>query len=203
MILGVNDLDQGIAWVERLTGVGAAIGGSHPGRGTRNALLSFGGRQYMEIIAPDPAQDASVQRRDLLALKEPRVVGWAASASDLGALSTSARAAGFELPAPRPGSRVRPDGRTLSWQTLNPVHPLAVNGVDPIPFFIEWAAGSVHPSEDAPAGCKLSGFDIQHPKAAAVTDLLKRLGITAAVSQSEAAQLIATIDCAKGRVQLK
>lgn len=59
MLLGVNDLDRGIAWVESRSGVRAAIGGVHPGRGTRNALLSFGHKSYLEISLPIPRRPQS------------------------------------------------------------------------------------------------------------------------------------------------
>ena len=87
IILGTNDLDRGIAWVEQRTGVRAAFGGVHLGRGTRNALLSLGADSYLEIIAPDPQQTSPTWFSQILAMPEPRLMTWAVHTSDLTALA--------------------------------------------------------------------------------------------------------------------
>src|SRR5947209_6676597 len=53
VILGAADLDRGVAVFERMTGVRPVYGGKHPG-GTHTALVSLGGRTYLEIVAVEP-----------------------------------------------------------------------------------------------------------------------------------------------------
>jgi glyoxalase-like protein len=202
LLLGVADLDHGIEWVEQLTGVKAAVGGSHPGRGTRNALLSLGGRRYLEIIAPDPAQTAYNFQIDVRKLAEPRLATWAAGTSDIDAVAKQARGAGHQLFGPNDGSRARPDGKLLKWKTLGVQNAYGRDGVEPIPFFIQWAAESPHPSQDAPVGCELQALALEHPEAAKVQSTLRGLGIDLAAKQAGAVRFMATLKTPKGEVRL-
>ncbi|HMK20742.1 MAG TPA: VOC family protein [Terriglobales bacterium] len=194
ILLGCNDLDRGIAFFEENLGVRAAIGGVHPGRGTRNALLALGERRYLEIIAPDPAQTrvpdfAAPLLNHLKSLTMPALVGWAAHPRDLEALAAQLKAQGIAFDGPRAGSRQRPDGRLLKWKTLN-LHD-DHNGV--LPFFIAWDADSPHPSTDAPVGCRLERFAITDPDPAALGELCAQLSLGAPIEKGSQSRLLATI----------
>ena len=63
LVVGVRSLPEGIAEFEQLTGIKAAVGGKHPGRGTENALVSLGEGRYLEIIAPQAGAKAGHGRR--------------------------------------------------------------------------------------------------------------------------------------------
>ena len=202
LLLGAADLDHGIEWVEEKTGVRAVIGGSHPGVGTRNALISLGGRRYLEIIAPDPAQDEYRSHIDVRPFTEPRIVAWAASVTDIEVLARKVHAAGYGIEGPSDGSRARPDGKLLRWRTLDVSAELGRQGIDPVPFFIEWAADSTHPAEDSPKSCELLSIEIEHPESAAVAELLAGLGVKARVEQVPDPRIIATLRTPKGDVRL-
>src|SRR5881396_4291339 len=91
IILGCNDLDSGIEAVEEATGVRPAIGGVHPGRGTRNALLSLGERRYLEVMAPDPKQQDIVRFPQIRQMTNPRLIGWAVHTGDIAAAAKRLR----------------------------------------------------------------------------------------------------------------
>ncbi|MBX3278681.1 MAG: VOC family protein [Acidobacteria bacterium] len=202
LLFGINDLDRGISWVEKMTGVKAVAGGSHPGVGTRNALVSLGGRRYLEIIAPDPAQASYNSNIDVRNLAEPRLITWAALAMDINAAAGRVRAAGYELFGPRDGSRARPDGKMLKWKSMGVISKFGLQGIDPIPFFIEWAGDSVHPTQDSPKGCELQSFEIEHPDPTGVLRTLKDLGIEANVKHAKESRLRAVLKTPKGKVEL-
>ena len=196
ILLGTPELQAGIEFVEKRTGVRAAFGGVHPGRGTQNALLSLGERRYLEIIAPDPAQPGMNNpiASDLHALTEPRLIGWAAHPGSVSAFAEKLRAAGITFDGPTPGSRKRPDGQLLKWQIVS----LADTSSGLLPFFIEWGQDSVHPSVDAPKGCSLLSFAAETPDPEKLASTLKRLNLNLPVKQAERPRLHAIISGPKG-----
>lgn len=196
VVIGVADLDKGVAVIEDRLGVRPTIGGSHPGRGTWNALFSLGPSQYAELVAPDPKQKGTPDAFGLSGLAEPRFLVWAASSPDIDALLAQVQAAGHAAEI-RPGSRVRPDGRKLGWRTLSTALK------DPLlPFFIQWDAGSVHPSADSPAGCSLLALEFEGPDPAASEKALAVVGLQAKVAQAPAARLKLRIRSPKGDIAL-
>jgi hypothetical protein len=200
ILLGCNDLQRGIDFVEQHTGVRAAFGGVHPGRGTQNALLSLGVRRYLEIIAPDPQQNASQSElpTKLKKLSEPRLVGWAAHPGDLQVLAADLAKAGIAAEGPTPGSRKRPDGSVLHWKTLNLKDD--TNGL--LPFFIEWSTDSPHPSEDAPSGCQLLRFELLTPDPVALAKITARLKLAAPIAKGPSPQLHAVISGPNGQLDI-
>ena len=198
IILGCNDLDRGIEAVEEATGVRPAVGGVHPGRGTRNALLSLGERRYLEIIAPDPAQEKIVHFPQIRQMTDPRLIGWAVHPPDIAAVAKQLSENKIAFTGPDDGSRKRPDGRVLNWKTVN----LADDRGGLLPFFIEWSADSVHPSKDAPARCELDYFEILSTDPEELSSTLKRIGLDLPVQRSDKARLHALISGPKGDVKL-
>jgi hypothetical protein len=203
LLLGCGDLDQGIAFVEKHTGVRPAIGGVHPGRGTRNALLALGPLHYLEVIAPDPAQtDIPKVRAELPAmlkqLTTPTLVDWAVHTTDIAAVASRCRQAGIAFQGPIAGSRARPDGKMLHWQSLN----LNDDRKGLIPFFIQWGADTVHPSVDAPAGCELKSFAVVTPESSALSLEFQKLGIAADVVNGQTSKLRASITGPAGYLNL-
>jgi hypothetical protein len=200
VLLGSNDLQRGIDFVQEHTGVRAALGGVHPGRGTQNALLSLGDKRYLEIIGPDPAQAASTNPMALALreLLEPRLVGWAVHPGDLSSFARKLSSAGVAFAGPTPGSRKRPDNQVLQWQTL----VLKDDSDGLLPFFIEWSAASSHPSVDAPTGLRLVRFQITTPHPEALGRTAALLSLNVSINSADQPQLRATLAGPKGKLDV-
>jgi len=197
ILIGAADLDQARAWLARATGVEPVYGGKHPG-GTHNALLALGRGTYLELIAPQPGNDAPGPFGNLSELTMPEPVGFAVSGGDLDTLRRRLEAAGFELTAPEPGSRTTPAGSTLRWQTFGLARDFAQ-----APFFIAWSPDSPHPSATSPAGCTLRHFAIGGPDHAELERLRAALALDLAVLKAKTAVFTIELACPAGPVTLR
>lgn len=198
ILLGIDDLDRGIAFMEERTGVRAAFGGVHPGRGTQNALLRLGTRRYLEIIAPDPKQTSLDAYPELREMHEPRLLTWAVHTDDIVAVAKKVTDAGFAIDGPEDGSRARPDGKILHWKALR----LKDDRGGLLPFFIEWGRDSGHPSVDAPEGCRLIHFAATSAEPEELRGVVARLGVELGVKRAAKSQLRARIAGARGNAEL-
>ncbi len=200
LVFGVPDLAHAVDVVARQSGVRPRAGGRHPGRGTHNALLALGGRQYLEIIALDPAQPSSAELAfpELRHLTAPALIGWASAVASIDAARDRVRAAGLQPVGPLDGARATADGQVLRWKTLRIAEPPP----SLLPFFIAWDDMTLHPSVDAPSGCLLTAFELTHPDPDLVRRLLSALGLTATVVAGARAQLTARLQTPNGTLVL-
>lgn len=182
LVVTVPDLDAGVAAVEEATGLRAVPGGSHPGRGTANALLGLapagwadGARTYLEILGPDPQQappaDGTLPLDAHLAT-EPTLQTWAIHPPAFLAKVAAANSAGIDFGEVQDMSRDTAEGERLEWR-LTTRSPLPRDGAQP--FLIDWGE-SVHPAEAALPTLELLEFHVESPEPEAARGVLEVLG---------------------------
>ena len=178
------------------------MGGVHPGRGTQNGLVSLGGRHYLEVIAPDPEQTVAHPQFQLSTLTEPRLITFAVRTNAITAVAASLQRAGVQVIGPLDGSRRTASGELLRWKTLGVESKFQLGEIDPIPFFIDWATDTTHPSKSAPSGCELEDLRFEHPRADELRVALGAIGLEANVARADQARIVARIRTPKGVVEV-
>lgn len=140
LVIAVSDLDRAIDSYRSL-GFEVFAGGRHEHRGTHNALIRFGGLDYVELLGvydAERAVESGLNGRTLAEFVEGRdggLVGHCYATDDIEAEAARAREAGIEMVGPFEMRRARPDGRTLTWRLTVPVD---VPWRRRWPFIIQW-----------------------------------------------------------------
>src|SRR5215212_6556216 len=117
-VIAVADLDLAVEAYSAL-GFEVFLGGRHEHRGTHNALIRFGGVDYIELLGvydPETAAESGLNGRTL-------------------AEFVADREGGLEMVGPFEMKREKPDGRELTWRLLVPED---IPWRRRWPFFIEW-----------------------------------------------------------------
>lgn len=139
-VIAVSDLDRAVEAYRRL-GFDVFPGGRHEHRGTHNALIRFGGADYIELLGvydPEIAVESGLNGRTLAEFVhnwEGGLVGHCYATDDIEAEAARMREAGLEMVGPFEMRRARPDGRTLTWRLLVPED---IPWRRRWPFFIQW-----------------------------------------------------------------
>ncbi|MEZ5261027.1 MAG: VOC family protein [Acidimicrobiia bacterium] len=202
LVYATPDLDGTVDALSELLGVRAVPGGRHVGRGTHNALLGLGGRTYLEVIGPDPAQQVPPGtplpfRIDRL--EAPALVWYAVATDRLAELVAELRGDGFDPGDPLDMQRARPDGVLLRWRLATHAD-IPHGGV--VPFLIDWL-DSPHPSADVPQGVRLVELRATHPDADRLRPWLARTGDPVALTAGAQPGLSALLDTPKGPITLR
>lgn len=193
-----SDLDGAVAAFERLSGVRPGIGGSHPGRGTRNALASLGSSIYLELIAPDPAQPLDgTPGGELRAIKQPCIHAIVAVTRDLAAVQKAYAAAGMTTDL-RDGGRKTPSGDFIRWKFLTPQAGMLGAFA---PLFIDWL-DSTHPARTSTPGCTLTRFEAGHPDSDTVGALWRNLGLDIPLYRADRPHFVAELSTPRGPLRL-
>lgn len=204
LLIGAATIASGIAWLEEKTGVRAALGGSHPGLGTWNALASLGPGQYVEIIAPDPGQTGveTFYVPGLRGFSAPRIATWAARGVDLPTRFASALPSGFSCAPVLQGARIRPDGTRLAWTLAFPRQTERGTFEGALPFFIEWESPAHHPGLSTPKGLSLLSLSFEHPEPAALGAAFQSLDLRGDIAAAPDPRIVATLATPRGVVTL-
>ncbi|MEO8276663.1 MAG: VOC family protein [Thermoanaerobaculia bacterium] len=194
LLLGVADLDRGIAEFEKLTGVRAAYGGKHP-RGTHNALAALGHSSYVELVAVQPGIPVPAKLAHLLELETLTPIGWAVAARDVDEIRSGLAGAGLSGGESKEGSRLTPHGTTLRWTIveLEPKLPEA-------PFFIAWAPDGPHPASTSPSGCTLADWHVAGPNGAGLDRLCQALELPVSATDALEVSMRLVLSTPRGNV---
>lgn len=196
LVYATADLAATVSELATRLGATPTPGGPHPGRGTRNHLLGLGGRRYLEIIGPDPAQPTPPHPRPfgVDTLTSPRLVTWAIAVDDIDARAAEARAAGQSVGEVEDMSRRTADGSLLAWR-------LAFTGDGLVPFLIDWGTAR-HPTEGGLPAVELVSLRATDPDPVGVRRGLDAVGARLEVVEGDRTRLVAVIEGVRGRVEL-
>ena len=191
------DLETAERSFEKATGVKPALGGAHPGFGTRNSLASLSRGVYFEIISLDPAQGKRGDRAvEISALPLPQLLTFAMRGTALDEFRKAAAKLDLEPSEPIAMTRTRNDGVVLSWRCVYLGNREFHNVV---PFVIDWEQ-SEHPSNTTPTGCSIKEFCALHPDPDRLKRIYDSLAIAVPVRRAPVPGLYGVLSTPKGDV---
>ena len=164
IVIGAENLPQGIDFIRKHLGVDIPYGGIHEKMGTHNHLMQLGNNTFLEVIAINPniaspsnprwygLDDPYISR---LLKDQPRLLTWVVNTQSL---QTLLKKSVFSF-----GKAEHISRDSLSWTFSLPDDGRILAG-GMLPYIIEWHT-DLHPSRKmTDLGCRLKRLEIHHPQ---------------------------------------
>ncbi len=168
VIVGVRDLPGAVEdW--RAIGLDATDGGSHPSHGTRNAIVRFPDRSFLELMTIDDREKLKGYAPALLAMLELHpdgAINWALRTGDVEAARSALEAKGVRVLPVWQGEGRRDSGKVARWRTFHVQEPA-------FPFVLQYDGPPT--SEPSRGGLPIAGIAaaiVQGVSAPALADRL-------------------------------
>jgi hypothetical protein len=144
VVVGVHDLAQATAdW--RALGLIATDGGSHPKQGTRNAIVRFRDRSFLELMGVEDREKLGASSSAFLQLLEHHpdgAISWALRTDDIAKARDELAKKGLNVSVLREGLGQRDSGKIARWRTFQVQEP-------GFPFVLQYAgAATADPADD-------------------------------------------------------
>jgi len=201
IVYAVPHLDTAIDKVEKLLGIRPTIGGRHLSRGTKNALLNLGNRQYLELIAKDSTNTTfkGTAWMSVDTIKQPTMVRWSILSNNLYKDQEILEVHGQRRGPSFRGSRKTPTGQTLAWDMIL---PSLESKVDIVPFMTDWSSSDTHPTDALPSALELEALICYHPNPSYIQPIFDHLEIDLIIQESDDIAIKARIASPNGIVIL-
>jgi len=227
LVVAATSLEQGVQWCEALFGITPALGGEHALFGTHNRLFKIAtpkfSMAYFEIIAINPEAirpkkttslhphrwfDLDNPELQKSISKEPRLIHFVASTTDIKAARMALRMEGIDR-----GPAIHAERQTskglLHWQiSVRADGQRLFDGA--LPTLIQWGKPDateplrLHPRNTLPrSGVTLQSIDITHPSAEKLQTAYASIGLNGISISEGPANIKATLKTPKGIVVLE
>lgn len=151
VIVAARDLARAVDdW--RALGLEATDGGVHPTRGTRNAIVRFPDRTFLELMTVDDREKVRASAPAMLAMMELHpdgAINWALRTDDVAAARRELTAKGFAVGALWNGEGRRDSGKVARWRTFSIDEPA-------FPFVLQYDGAPT--SEPSARGLPVTGI---------------------------------------------
>lgn len=194
--LAVSNTEDGVRYVEKLTGVAPVLTQRDPKDFYWSAALEIGEDSFLEVIGPNPDHRGMHPLKSFMAgLKQPTLLFWYIATDDFEAMRYRIEAAGERVKMV-----VKVDPETSANGADYTRGSIGSGLVTQQPGLIEWRKRSLQPGTDIP--CRMTELHLSHPEPSDLNRLFSEIGVDLEV-ETGPSWIRLVLDTPKGEITLE